>query len=180
MAAFHYVTALDPGSAERKHSPRPLSSPPCLRYRSLDRFSEHRIDREEAGGSAGVFDRNRTPAAGVALPETALGDWSRWTRARAISPGRFSWALPPNCRAKRNTVRLNLGGPIATARGWYLKAPRTIAALERLIQEDRPHAVRITLTDKTTKQYVAIVAGGNRKLDDATPGAEAKAAAPAT
>jgi quinoprotein glucose dehydrogenase len=103
--------------------------------------------------------------------------------------GDFAWQVPLGVtdelpRAKRNTGRLNLGGPIATAGGLvFIGATndRRFRAFDSKTGKElwltkldaSAHAVPITFADKTGKQYVAIVAGGNGTLDDATPGAEA-------
>jgi quinoprotein glucose dehydrogenase len=105
--------------------------------------------------------------------------------------GDFAWQVPLGIteelpRAKRNTGRLNLGGPIATAGGLvFIGATndrrfrafdsKTGRELWSAKLDASAHAVPITFAGKDGKQYVAIVAGGNGTLDDATPGAEALA-----
>ncbi len=90
--------------------------------------------------------------------------------------------LPP---AKRRTGRLNMGGPITTARGLiFIGASndrrfrafdsKTGKELWVTTLEMNGHAVPITYQGRDGKQYVAIAAGGASALDDpAPPGAEA-------
>jgi glucose dehydrogenase len=114
-----------------------------------------------------------------------------WGRLIAVDAhtGDFAWQVPLGITdelplARRNTGRLNLGGPIATAGGLvFIGATndrrfrafdsKTGRELWSARLDASAHAVPITYAGKTGKQYVAIVAGGNGTLDDATPGAEA-------
>jgi len=114
-----------------------------------------------------------------------------WGRLVAVDAqtGDFAWQVPLGItdelpRAKRNTGRLNLGGPITTAGGLvFIGATndRRFRAFDSKTGKElwsgkldaSAHAVPITYSGKTGRQYVAIVAGGNGTLDDATPGAEA-------
>jgi glucose dehydrogenase len=114
-----------------------------------------------------------------------------WGRLVAVDAhtGDFAWQVPFGVtdelpRAKRNTGRLNLGGPIATAGGLvFIGATndrrfrafdsKTGRELWSAKLDASAHAVPITYQGRSGKQYVAIVAGGNGTLDDATPGAEA-------
>ncbi len=114
-----------------------------------------------------------------------------WGRLIAVNArtGDFAWQVPLGVteelpEGKRNTGRLNLGGPIATAGGLvFIGATndRRFRAFDSKTGKElwsakldaSAHAVPITFAGKTGKQYVAIVAGGNGTLDDATPGAEA-------
>jgi glucose dehydrogenase len=119
-----------------------------------------------------------------------------WGRLAAVDAhtGDFAWQVPLGIteelpQAKRNTGRLNLGGPIATAGGLvFIGATndrrfrafdsKTGRELWSAKLDASAHAVPITYAVKgnkrgAEKQYVAIVAGGNGTLDDATPGAEA-------
>jgi glucose dehydrogenase len=116
-----------------------------------------------------------------------------WGRLVAVDAhtGDFAWQVPLGIteelpRAKQNTGRLNLGGPIATAGGLvFIGATndrrfrafdsKTGRELWSAKLDASAHAVPITYAGKDGKQYVAIVAGGNGTLDDATPGAEALA-----
>jgi quinoprotein glucose dehydrogenase len=114
-----------------------------------------------------------------------------WGRLIAVDAhtGDFAWQVPLGITeelplAKRNTGRLNLGGPIATAGGLvFIGATndRRFRAFDSKTGRElwsaklaaSAHAVPITFAGVNGKQYVAIVAGGNGTLDDATPGAEA-------
>jgi quinoprotein glucose dehydrogenase len=114
-----------------------------------------------------------------------------WGRLIAVDAhtGVFAWQVPLGITeelpiVKRNTGRLNLGGPIATAGGLvFIGATndrrfrafdsKTGRELWSVKLDASAHAVPITYSGKNGKQYVAIVAGGNGTLDDATPGAEA-------
>ena len=114
-----------------------------------------------------------------------------WGRLIAVDAhtGDFAWQVPLGIteelpQAKRNTGRLNLGGPIATAGGLvFIGATndrrfrafdsKTGRELWSAKLDASAHAIPITYAGKSGKQYVAIVAGGNGTLDDATPGAEA-------
>lgn len=114
-----------------------------------------------------------------------------WGRLVAVDAhtGEFAWQVPLGIteelpRGKQNTGRLNLGGPIATAGGLvFIGATndrrfrafdsKTGRELWSVKLDASAHAVPITYAGKDDKQYVAIVAGGNGTLDDATPGAEA-------
>ena len=114
-----------------------------------------------------------------------------WGRLVAVDAhtGEFAWQVPLGIteelpRAKQNTGRLNLGGPIATAGGLvFIGATndRRFRAFDSKTGRElwfakldaSAHAVPITYAGKDGKQYVAIMAGGNGTLDDATPGAEA-------
>ncbi len=114
-----------------------------------------------------------------------------WGQLAAVNAhtGDFAWQVPLGVtdelpRAKRNTGRMNLGGPIATAGGLvFIGATndrrfrafdsKTGRELWSAKLDASAHAVPITYAGGSGKQYVAIVAGGNGTLDDATPGAEA-------
>jgi quinoprotein glucose dehydrogenase len=114
-----------------------------------------------------------------------------WGRLIAVDAhtGDFAWQVPLGITdelpvGKRNTGRLNLGGPIATAGGLvFIGATndrrfrafdsKTGRELWSAKLDASAHAIPITYAGKSGKQYVAIVAGGNGTLDDATPGAEA-------
>jgi quinoprotein glucose dehydrogenase len=114
-----------------------------------------------------------------------------WGRLIAVDAhtGDFAWQVPLGITdelpvSKRNTGRLNLGGPIATAGGLvFIGATndrrfrafnsKTGRELWSAKLDASAHAVPITYEGKNGKQYVAIVAGGNGTLDDATPGVEA-------
>jgi len=114
-----------------------------------------------------------------------------WGRLVAVDAhtGDFAWQVPLGVTdelplAKRNTGRLNLGGPIATAGGLvFIGATndrrfrafdsKTGRELWSAKLDASAHAVPIAYAGKNGKQYVAIVAGGNGTLDDATPGTEA-------
>jgi quinoprotein glucose dehydrogenase len=114
-----------------------------------------------------------------------------WGQLAAVDAhtGDFAWQVPLGItdelpRAKRYTGRMNLGGPIATAGGLvFIGATndrrfrafdsKTGRELWSAKLDASAHAVPITYASGSGKQYVAIVAGGNGTLDDATPGAEA-------
>jgi quinoprotein glucose dehydrogenase len=81
---------------------------------------------------------------------------------------------------KKNTGRLNMGGPITTAGGLLFIAAtndkrfrafdsKTGQQLWETKLDMNAHAVPITYLAKNGKQYVAIVAGGNSTLDDPEP-----------
>ncbi|MBI2821964.1 MAG: PQQ-binding-like beta-propeller repeat protein, partial [Acidobacteria bacterium] len=86
---------------------------------------------------------------------------------------------------KRNTGRLNIGGPIATAGGLVFIAAtndKRFRAFESATGKElwvarlpmNARAVPVTFLGKNGRQYVAIVAGGNSALDDPEPpGSEA-------
>ena len=86
---------------------------------------------------------------------------------------------------KKNTGRLNMGGPMATAGGLVFIAAtndkrfrafdsKTGKELWSAKLDMSAHAIPITYQGKNGKQYVAIVAGGASAIDDPeTPGKEA-------
>ena len=114
-----------------------------------------------------------------------------WGRLIAVDAhtGDFAWQVPLGVtdelpQSKRQTGRLNLGGPIATAGGLvFIGATndrrfrafdsKTGVELWSTKLAASAHAVPITYFGKNGKQYVAVVAGGNGTLDDSTPGVEA-------
>jgi quinoprotein glucose dehydrogenase len=104
--------------------------------------------------------------------------------------GDIAWNVPLGVtdqlpEGKRNTGRLNLGGPIATAGGLVFIAAtndkrfrafdsKTGRELWAATLDMSAHAVPITYQGKDGKQYVAVVAVGASALDDPAPaGAEA-------
>jgi quinoprotein glucose dehydrogenase len=107
-----------------------------------------------------------------------------------VRTGNIAWKVPLGVtdelpEGKRNTGRLNLGGPIATAGGLVFIAAtndkrfrafdsRTGRELWAAKLDMSAHAVPITYQGKDGRQYVAVVAAGASALDDpAPPGAEA-------
>jgi len=115
-----------------------------------------------------------------------------WGRLIAVNAktGDFAWSVPLGVtdelpEAKRNTGRLNMGGPMATAGGLVFIAAtndhrfrafdsRTGKQVWETRLDMSAHAIPITYQGNNGKQYVAIMAGGASALDDpATPGSEA-------
>jgi quinoprotein glucose dehydrogenase len=115
-----------------------------------------------------------------------------WGRLVAVDArtGDIAWDVPLGITdelpdGKKNTGRLNLGGPIATAGGLVFIAAtndKRFRAFDSKTGKEvwvtklamSAHAVPITYQGRTGKQYVAIVAAGASALDDpAPPGAEA-------
>jgi len=81
---------------------------------------------------------------------------------------------------KKNTGRLSMGGPIATAGGLVFIAAtndkrfrafdsKTGKELWTAQLDMSAHAVPITYQGKNGKQYVAVVAGGASAIDDPEP-----------
>jgi quinoprotein glucose dehydrogenase len=113
--------------------------------------------------------------------------WGRMIAVKAAT-GEIAWQVPLGITeelppGKRNTGRLNLGGPMVTAGGLvFIGATndRRFRAFDSKTGKElwsakldaSAHAVPMTYQGKNGKQYVAIVAGGNGTLDDATPGVE--------
>jgi quinoprotein glucose dehydrogenase len=110
-----------------------------------------------------------------------------WGRLIAVNAntGEFAWQatlgvtdeLP---EGKRNTGRLNIGGPMATAGGLVFigatndkrfRAFNSKTGKELWVTklDMSAHAIPITYQGKNGKQYVAIVAGGASALDDPVP-----------
>jgi quinoprotein glucose dehydrogenase len=99
--------------------------------------------------------------------------------------GDIAWKVPFGItdelpEGRKNTGRLNMGGPIATAGGLvFIGATndkrfrafdsRTGKELWSVKLEMSAHAVPVTYQGKNGKQYVAIVAGGASALDDPEP-----------
>ena len=116
--------------------------------------------------------------------------WGQMIAVNAAT-GDIAWKVPLGItdelpEGKKNTGRLNLGGPIATAGGLvFIGATndRRFRAFESKTGRElwsvkldaSAHAVPVTYLGKNGKQYVAIVAGGNGTLDDSTPGVESLA-----
>jgi quinoprotein glucose dehydrogenase len=182
---------------------------PTLGYffvNSSDEASIGWIEKKPAGSKV-LFDRNsivgpmsrfqwsegdpkigNIPHAGERAWPCQKPPWGRLVAVDAHT-GDFAWQVPLGVTdelplAKRNTGRLNLGGPIATAGGLvFIGATndrrfrafdsKTGRELWSAKLDASAHAVPITYEGRNGKQYVAIVAGGNGTLDDATPGAEA-------
>ena len=110
-----------------------------------------------------------------------------WGRLIAVNAntGEFAWQVTLGVtdelpEGKRNTGRLNMGGPIATAGGLvFIGATndkrfrafdsRTGKELWVTKLDMSAHAIPITYQGKNGKQYVAIVAGGASALDDPAP-----------
>ena len=101
--------------------------------------------------------------------------WGRLTAVNAAT-GEFAWQVPLGISdelppGKRNTGRLNMGGPIATAGGLvFIGATgdhrfrafdsKTGRELWVANLEFSAHSVPITYQGKNGKQYVAIIASG--------------------
>jgi quinoprotein glucose dehydrogenase len=115
--------------------------------------------------------------------------WGRLTAINA-STGDIAWQITLGVtdelpEGKRNTGRLNMGGPMVTAGGLVFIAAtndkrfrafdsRTGKQLWETKLEMSAHAIPITYQGKDGKQYVAVVAAGESALDDpAPPGSEA-------
>lgn len=115
-----------------------------------------------------------------------------WGRLIAVNAhtGDFAWQTPLGItdelpEGKKNTGRLNMGGPIATAGGLVFigaSNDRRFRAFDSKTGRElwaakldySAHAVPITYQGKDGKQYVAIVAAGFSALDDpGPPGADA-------
>jgi quinoprotein glucose dehydrogenase len=115
-----------------------------------------------------------------------------WGRLMAVNAntGDIAWQVPLGItdelpEGKKNTGRLNMGGPIATAGGLVFIAAtndKRFRAFDAKTGKElwvtkldmSAHAVPITYQGKNGKQYIAIVAAGASALDDpAPPGADA-------
>jgi quinoprotein glucose dehydrogenase len=115
-----------------------------------------------------------------------------WGQLVAVNAktGDIAWKVPLGVtddlpEGKRNTGRLNMGGPIATAGGLVFIAAsndrrfrafnsKTGKELWVAKLEMSAHAVPITYLARDGKQYVAVVAAGATAIDDPSPaGSEA-------
>jgi quinoprotein glucose dehydrogenase len=110
--------------------------------------------------------------------------WGRLTAVDAAT-GNFAWQISLGVtdelpEGKRNTGRLNMGGPMATAGGLVFIAAtndkrfrafdsKTGRQLWETKLEMSAHAIPITYLGKNGKQYVAVVAAGSSALDDPAP-----------
>jgi quinoprotein glucose dehydrogenase len=110
--------------------------------------------------------------------------WGRLTAVNAAT-GDIAWQVPLGVtddlpEGKRNTGRLNMGGPIATAGGLVFIAAtndRRFRAFDSKTGKElwatkldiSAHAVPMTYQGKDGKQYVAIVDSGESALDDPAP-----------
>jgi quinoprotein glucose dehydrogenase len=110
-----------------------------------------------------------------------------WGRLVAVNAntGDIAWSVPLGVtdklpEGKKNTGRLNMGGPITTAGGLVFIAAtndkrfrafdsKTGKQLWETKLDMNAHAVPITYLGKNGKQYLAIVAGGTSALDDPEP-----------
>jgi quinoprotein glucose dehydrogenase len=107
-----------------------------------------------------------------------------------VKTGDIAWNVPLGVtdalpEGKRNTGRLNMGGPITTAGGLvFIGASNDLrfrafdSRNGKQLWESRlemsAHAVPVTYMGSNGKQYVAVVAGGASAIDDpAPPGSEA-------
>jgi glucose dehydrogenase len=132
-------------------------------------------------GSPAPYDKNSVSGAGF-LPRFDFRfmpcqkpPWGRLTAINAAT-GEFAWQVPLGIsdelpEGKRNTGRVNMGGPIATAGGLVFigatgdnrfrafdsKTGRELWAAKL---EFSAHSVPITYQGKDGKQYVAIIASG--------------------
>jgi len=132
-------------------------------------------------GSPAPYDKNSASGAGF-LPrfdyqymQCQKPPWGRLTAVNAAT-GEFAWQVPLGISdelppGKRNTGRLNMGGPIATAGGLvFIGATgdhrfrafdsKTGRELWAANLEFSAHSVPITYQGKDGKQYVAIIASG--------------------
>lgn len=149
---------------------------------------------KKAEGSVAPYDKNSVNGPGF-LPRFEYGvrdeqgatsmaktwpcqkpPWGRLTAVNVAS-GEFAWQVPLGVtdalpEGKRNTGRLNMGGPIATAGGLlFIGATadsgfrafdsRTGKELWATTLEYSANSVPITYQGKNGKQYVAIVAAGS-------------------
>jgi glucose dehydrogenase len=115
-----------------------------------------------------------------------------WGRLIAVNAntGDFAWQVPLGVtdelpEGKRNTGRLNMGGPMVTAGGLVFigaSNDRRFRAFDSRTGKElwtaklamSAHAVPITFLGKNGKQYVAVTAAGASALDDPPPaGADA-------
>jgi glucose dehydrogenase len=155
-----------------------------------------RYDRNSIFGPTSRFQWSEgTPASGN-IAKAGEKAWPcqkpPWGRLIAVNAntGDFAWSVPFGVtddlpEGKRNTGRLNMGGPIATAGGLvFIGATndkrfrafdsRTGRELWQVKLDWSAHAVPVTYRGKNGKQYVAIVAGGASAIDDpGPPGTEA-------
>ena len=132
-----------------------------------------------------------------AVHETRLRSLNRIHRGKVrdvyavdVKTGDIAWKVPLGVtdelpEGKRNTGRLNLGGPMTTAgglvfigatndkrfRAFDAKTGRELWAAHLAMSA---HAVPMTFQGRSGKQYVAITASGASALDDPMPeGSEA-------
>ncbi len=110
-----------------------------------------------------------------------------WGRLSAVNAntGDIAWQVPLGVtdelpEAKRNTGRMNMGGPMVTAGGLVFIAAtndkrfrafdsKTGKQLWEAKLDMSAHAIPITYQGKNGKQYVAVVAAGESALDDPGP-----------
>ena len=132
-------------------------------------------------GSPSQYDKNSASGPGF-LPRfdykfmpCQKPPWGRLTAVNAVT-GEFAWQVPLGIsdelpEGKRNTGRMNMGGPIVTAGGLvFIGATgdqrfrafdsRNGRELWVANLEFSAHSVPITYEGKDGKQYVAIIAGG--------------------
>jgi quinoprotein glucose dehydrogenase len=136
---------------------------------------------KKADGAPAPYDKNSASGAGF-LPRfdykfmpCQKPPWGRLTAINA-STGEFAWQVPLGIsdelpEGKRNTGRLNMGGPIVTAGGLVFigaTADHRFRAFDSKTGRElwvanlefSAHSVPITYLGKDGKQYVAIIAGG--------------------
>jgi glucose dehydrogenase len=199
-----YSTILFPGSIGGANWGG-TASDPSLGYFFINSIDEASIGwiEKKPEGSPVLFDRNSV------VGPTSRFQWSEgdprfgnirnagehgwpcqkppWGRLIAVNAatGDFAWQVPLGItdelpQGKKNTGRLNLGGPIATAGGLVFIAAtndKRFRAFDSKTGKElwvakldfSAHAVPITYQGKNGKQYVAIVAAGTSALDDPGP-----------
>jgi glucose dehydrogenase len=187
-----------------------VAADPALGYIFVNSMDEASIGwiEKKADGAAVPYDRNSI------FGPTSRFQWSTgnprsgniqgagerawpcqkppWGRMIAVNAktGDFAWSVTLGVtdelpEGKKNTGRLSMGGPMATAGGLvFIGATndhrfrafdsRTGRELWQAHLEMNAHAIPVSYLGKNGKQYVAIVAGGASALDDpAPPGSEA-------
>ena len=202
-------TILFPGFDRRRKLGRHGGGPGTrLCVRQHERRSQHRLGREESGRRPRALppqQHRRTRRRGFSGPKAIhgpgniMGGERGWLCQRPpwgnlvavnVRTGDIAWKVPLGVtdelpEGKRNTGRLNLGGPITTAGGLIFigatndKRFRAFdAKTGRELWTTRlamsAHAVPMTYQGRNGKQYVAITASGASALDDPMPeGSEA-------
>jgi glucose dehydrogenase len=137
--------------------------------------------RRDSSGAKAIRARATSPV------RVSTRGRARNRRGAAVNAktGDFAWKVPLGVtdelpEGKRNTGRLNMGGPMATAGGLvFIGASndrrfrafdsRTGKPLWETKLDYSAHAVPITFMGKYGTQYVAIVAAGASALDDPGP-----------
>jgi glucose dehydrogenase len=187
-----------------------VAADPALGYVFVNSMDEASIGwiEKKADGAAAPYDRNsifgptsrfqwfegnprsgNIQGAGEHAWPCQKPPWGRMIAVNAKT-GDFAWSVTLGVtddlpEGKRNTGRLSMGGPMATAGGLvFIGATndhrfrafdsRTGKELWQTRLDLSAHAIPVTYLGKSGKQYVAIVAGGASALDDPAPaGSEA-------